>query len=90
MRWAAVAEYIKDVSRTAAALSKSPVVIGHSLGGLAVQKYLETGTAPAAVLLAPSAVSSTAVYGGLSYSQPAQALLDARSGSDLSFFAEHE
>src|SRR5581483_5669188 len=29
-----------------------PVVVGHSMGGLVVQKYLENHTAPAGVLLA--------------------------------------
>jgi alpha-beta hydrolase superfamily lysophospholipase len=31
-----------------------PVVIGHSLGGLVVAKYLEKHVAPAAILVAPS------------------------------------
>ena len=33
---------------------RTPVVIGHSLGGLVVQKYLEKHSAPAAILVAPS------------------------------------
>jgi pimeloyl-ACP methyl ester carboxylesterase len=36
----------RDYSRSA-----TPVLIGHSMGGFIVQKYLETGTAPAAVLV---------------------------------------
>ena len=34
-------------------LGSQPVLVGHSLGGLVVQKYLENHNAPAAVLTAP-------------------------------------
>ena len=37
----------------AAGLPRDPVLVGHSLGGRVVQKYLEAHEAPAAVLLAP-------------------------------------
>jgi pimeloyl-ACP methyl ester carboxylesterase len=47
-----VADYVDDVISVARALEAQPVVIGHSLGGLIVQKYLETQWAPAGVLLA--------------------------------------
>ena len=51
-----VAQYVSDVARVAARLPRAPIVVGHSLGGLVVQKYLENHDAPAAVLLAPSPV----------------------------------
>ena len=54
LRWASVADYVRDVAQVAMSLPSVPVVIGHSLGGLVVQKYLELHRAPAAVLLAPS------------------------------------
>ena len=54
LRWASVAQYVDDVRQVAATLTRAPIVIGHSLGGLVVQKYLEAHAAPAAVLLAPS------------------------------------
>jgi pimeloyl-ACP methyl ester carboxylesterase len=47
------AEYIEDVARAAQQLPCPPVLIGHSMGGLIVQKYLEKHLSPAAVLLAP-------------------------------------
>ena len=53
LRWTSVADYVQDVAKVAASLPRDPVVIGHSLGGLVVQKYLESHRAPAAVLLAP-------------------------------------
>jgi pimeloyl-ACP methyl ester carboxylesterase len=45
-----LADYVDDVRSVAATLPATPVLIGHSMGGFIVQKYLETGTTPAAVL----------------------------------------
>jgi pimeloyl-ACP methyl ester carboxylesterase len=47
-----LADYLADVASVADTLPTPPVLIGHSLGGLIVQKYLETRPAPAGVLLA--------------------------------------
>lgn len=47
-----LADYVEDVTVIADSLPRTPVVIGHSLGGLIVQKYLETHDAPAGVLMA--------------------------------------
>jgi pimeloyl-ACP methyl ester carboxylesterase len=52
LRWTRIADYVNDVAEAAAAMPEPPVVVGHSMGGLVVQKYLESHTAPAAVLLA--------------------------------------
>jgi len=52
LRWTRIANYVEDVVTTVRQLSSPPVVIGHSMGGLVVQKYLEDSLAPAAVLLA--------------------------------------
>lgn len=52
LRRHAIADYVADVAAVAAALPAPPALIGHSMGGLVVQKYLERHTAPAAVLLA--------------------------------------
>lgn len=46
------ADYVADVASAAAGLPAPPVVIGHSMGGAIVQKYLESHRAPAGVLLA--------------------------------------
>jgi pimeloyl-ACP methyl ester carboxylesterase len=43
-----IANYVDDVRSVAATLPATPVLIGHSMGGFIVQKYLETGNAPAA------------------------------------------
>jgi pimeloyl-ACP methyl ester carboxylesterase len=47
-----VADYVEDVATVAAGLPVPPVVIGHSMGGFVVQKYLAEHAAPAGVLLA--------------------------------------
>ena len=52
LRVCSIADYVEDVSSVADSLPTRPVVIGHSLGGFVVQKYLESREAPAAVLVA--------------------------------------
>jgi pimeloyl-ACP methyl ester carboxylesterase len=51
LRACSVADYVEDVSSVADTLPTPPVVIGHSMGGLIVQKYLESHDAPAGVLM---------------------------------------
>lgn len=46
-------DYVADVSSVVEKLDRPPVVIGHSMGGMVVQKYILEHAAPAAVLLAP-------------------------------------
>lgn len=43
-------DYVRDVATVAAMLPAPPVLIGHSMGGFVVQRYLENHVAPAAVL----------------------------------------
>ena len=52
LRWSSANQYVEDVAQVAGELPAPPVVIGHSMGGFVVQKYLETYKPPAAVLLA--------------------------------------
>lgn len=62
LRWHSVGDYVQDVAQIADGLPSPPILIGHSMGGFVVQKYLETRQAPAAVLLAsvpPGGVFST-------------------------------
>jgi pimeloyl-ACP methyl ester carboxylesterase len=51
LRSCSVADYVEDVSIVADSLPTTPVVIGHSMGGFIVQKYLESHDAPAGVLM---------------------------------------
>lgn len=46
-----IQDYVNDVIEIVATLPEPPVLIGHSMGGFVVQKYLEQHLAPAAVLL---------------------------------------
>ena len=51
LRLCSVADYVEDVSSVAETLPTPPVIVGHSMGGLIVQKYLESHGAPAGVLM---------------------------------------
>ncbi|HEV7824031.1 MAG TPA: alpha/beta fold hydrolase [Mycobacteriales bacterium] len=53
LRTARLGQYVDDVVRTAESLSGPVVLVGHSLGGLVVQKALTRYAARAAVLVAP-------------------------------------
>lgn len=63
LQWASVKDYVSDVAQVADGLRRPPILIGHSLGGLVVQKYLEKHDAPAAVLVASSPVSGMFLRG---------------------------
>jgi pimeloyl-ACP methyl ester carboxylesterase len=52
LRWARLADYVADVAQVVDRLGQPPVLVGHSMGGAVVQKYLETHVAPAGVLVA--------------------------------------
>ena len=62
LRWMRIADYVADVAQKVKQLPAPPVLIGHSMGGFIVQKYLEEHAAPAVVLLAsvpPAGVLAT-------------------------------
>src|ERR1700722_19044822 len=47
-----IRHYVEDVAAVAAGFSSAPILVGHSMGGFVVQKFLETQSSPAAFLLA--------------------------------------
>jgi pimeloyl-ACP methyl ester carboxylesterase len=47
-----ISDYVDDVRSVADTLGCEPILIGHSMGGFVVQKFLEDRDAPAAVLMA--------------------------------------
>jgi len=51
IRWFSVREYVADLASVVDSLDSSPVLIAHSMGGYVVQKYLESRSVPAGVLL---------------------------------------
>jgi len=66
-----IADYVADVAAVAASLPAPPVLIGHSMGGFVVQKYLEDHSAPGAVLMCsvpPQGLMASAF--GLMFSRP--------------------
>ena len=54
LRWLRISDYVADVAQEIEQLPAAPVLVGHSMGGFIILKYLERRTAPAAVLLAPA------------------------------------
>ena len=46
-----LADYVADLAQAAATLPRPPVVIGHSMGGMVVQKYLESSPPVAGMVL---------------------------------------
>ncbi len=64
-------DYVADVAEVVAALPAPPVLIGHSMGGMVIQKYLERATVPGAVLLCsvpPQGLMGAAL--GLMFNKP--------------------
>jgi pimeloyl-ACP methyl ester carboxylesterase len=51
LRWTRIADYVEDVAHIVRQLPSPPMLIGHSMGGFIIQKYLEEHVAPGAVLL---------------------------------------
>jgi alpha-beta hydrolase superfamily lysophospholipase len=52
LRWTPLSDYVADLAQIVDQLHTPPILVGHSMGGMIVQKYLETHEAPVAVLLA--------------------------------------
>ena len=52
LRWSSLNDYVSDVAHVVNQMEKPPILVGHSMGGMIVQKYLETNKTPAAVFLA--------------------------------------
>jgi alpha-beta hydrolase superfamily lysophospholipase len=50
--WHRIRHYVEDVRAAVAELAEPPILVGHSMGGFAVQKFLEQGHAAGAVLMA--------------------------------------
>jgi pimeloyl-ACP methyl ester carboxylesterase len=64
IRWHSAARgYVADVAQIAQTLARPPILVGHSMGGYVVQKYLETRTAAAGVLMASIPVTGILGFG---------------------------
>ncbi len=51
LRWTRIADFVEDIANTVQQLPVPPILIGHSMGGFIIQKYLEDHAARGAVLL---------------------------------------
>ena len=49
--WDRLGDYVEDVERAAVQFEEPPIIVGHSLGGLLVQKRLERHAAAGVVLM---------------------------------------
>ena len=49
---ASIDDYVEDLEEVVDTLGQTPVLIGHSMGGYIIQKYLENHSAEAAILMA--------------------------------------
>jgi pimeloyl-ACP methyl ester carboxylesterase len=64
LRWTRIADFVEDVENAVRQLPSPPILIGHSMGGFIIQKYLEDHDVPAAVLLSsasPAGLLPTAI-----------------------------
>jgi pimeloyl-ACP methyl ester carboxylesterase len=52
--------FVRDLTQAVARLDRPPVLVGHSMGALIVQRYLEKNTAAGVALLSPVPPSGTA------------------------------
>src|ERR1700722_12087079 len=86
-----IRHYVEDVAAVAAALPSSPILVGHSMGGFVVQKFLETHLSPAAFLLAsipPDGARS--MYARLMRNRPLDVLRANATLSLLPFISDPE
>jgi pimeloyl-ACP methyl ester carboxylesterase len=69
--WLSIADYVRDLEDAVDTVGGDPVLVGHSMGGFVVQKYLERSAAPGAVLMAsvpPQGLLSSSI--ALAFSNP--------------------
>ena len=52
LRWSSINDYVQDVASVVDSIGAPPILVGHSMGGAVVQKYLEKTDCKGAVLLA--------------------------------------
>lgn len=66
LHWTSLADYVQDVAQVSQSLAQPPILIGHSMGGMIIQKYWESyDYYQAAILMAsvpPQGLWSPSVY----------------------------
>jgi pimeloyl-ACP methyl ester carboxylesterase len=69
--WLSIGDYVNDLEQAVGSVGGDPILVGHSMGGFVVQKYLERATAPGVVLMAavpPQGLLSASI--SLAFSNP--------------------
>ena len=69
--WLSIADYVRDLEQAVSIVGGDPILVGHSMGGFVVQKYLERAAAPGVVLMAsvpPQGLLSASIT--LAFSNP--------------------
>lgn len=59
LRRTRIAHYVEDVAAVVGSLDRTPIVVGHSMGGLVVQRFIEDHLLPGVVLMAPVPLGGT-------------------------------
>ena len=50
--WLSISDYVSDLEQAVETVGGDPIIVGHSMGGFVLQKYLERASAPGVVLMA--------------------------------------
>jgi len=69
--WLSIGDYVNDLEQAVGTIGGDPILVGHSMGGFVVQKYLERASAPGVVLMAtvpPQGLLSSSI--ALAFSNP--------------------
>ncbi len=69
--WLSIDDYVGDLEQAVRTIGGEPILVGHSMGGFVVQKYLERAPAPGVVLMAsvpPQGLVSSSL--ALAFSNP--------------------
>jgi pimeloyl-ACP methyl ester carboxylesterase len=87
LRTCSLVDYVADIRSVAETLGAEPVLVGHSMGGLLTQKYLESRAAPAGVLLASVPPQGIARFlGRMTRKHPWLMAKSMATGKSLRFF----
>jgi len=91
-------DYVKSLEEEVAKLDQLPILIGHSMGGMVIQKFLESNTCKKAVLLTPTpyygvlpglhrSLKNPSFFSSL-FTRDLYRLVDSEEKCSMAFFSE--